>query len=797
MAPELADDLAAAPSPAEDRIDSKSVDLLLKPLLIDAQSIGKAYSKRKSKFNTASVHVVDVAAQEAKGWSVQKVGKRYTRMRREKPISQRLEDKLWCLCRDMGYPVLNGGCFTAEFSRQDGSVGSKQIDVLAKDAETVIVAECKTRETRGRKSLQKDLHETTLLQRPIANAIRAQFGGEFDPKIIWLYVTENVIWAEPDVERAESANIKIITENDLHYFETYIAHVGTAGRYQFLAEFLKGQEIKGLKGIKIPAVRGSFGKDTFYSFTISARHLLKRAFVNHHALNHPDGKPAYQRMIDRKRLAGIGRFIKCGGYFATNIVINFTEKCIFEPLPKSKDEASWRFGHLILPDSFKSAWIIDGQHRLFGFTNLPEAYLDRPLFVLAFEQMETSREADLFITINNKQKNVPKALLVALQADLQMGSDDPDDALSALASSLIRTVNADPTSSLFGRFVVPGMPATEAQVLTVPEIQKGLRRSELIGRVVKKTRLPGYLSDATDEATIDRARRVINGYFQALEDAAPDKWVSGRAGLILTNPGIRAHLTLMNEVVRNQYGLGRIDPFTCTPEALVNCVVTHCEALLRWLQGASVEEMSARFARKYGEGGVKEYVFALYDVLSGADPKFGPDEYRQYKARSQDQRANQAKLDVEDMTKLISQVVIEGLKRIYGIDETPSGEKKYWEIGIADSKIKEDAYRKQQQAKPERRSPKEAYLELIDFEKIIKQKGNWEHFKPIFNIALEGKSVKGREYNIEWLNDFNEVRKITAHSSIYRQLVDDDFRFIVWLKRELYDRCRQAGIDPA
>lgn len=33
MAPELADDLATAPSRAEDWIDSKIVDLLLKPLL--------------------------------------------------------------------------------------------------------------------------------------------------------------------------------------------------------------------------------------------------------------------------------------------------------------------------------------------------------------------------------------------------------------------------------------------------------------------------------------------------------------------------------------------------------------------------------------------------------------------------------------------------------------------------------------------------------------------------------------------------------------------------------------------
>lgn len=244
---------------------------------------------------------------------------------------------------------MNGDCFKIGFKRTDGSIGQKQIDVFTKDDDTVVVIECKTRETRGRKSLQKDIHETAHLQKPIANAIRKHFGGEFDPKILWLYATENIIWSEPDVERATAANIRIVTENELHYFETYIAHVGTAGRYQFLAEFLSGQEIKGLKGIKVPAVKGRLGKDNFYSFTITARHLLKLAFIIHHALNHPGGRPAYQRMIEKTRLAGIGRFIKKGGYFPTNLLINFVEKCNFEPLAKGEEDVNWRFGHLILP----------------------------------------------------------------------------------------------------------------------------------------------------------------------------------------------------------------------------------------------------------------------------------------------------------------------------------------------------------------------------------------------------------------------------------------------------------------
>ena len=83
----------------------------------------------------------------------------------------------------------------------------------------------------------------------------------------------------------------------------------------------------------VPAVRGRLGKHTFYSFVIPAKHLLKIAFVNHHALNHPDGLPAYQRMVSPKRIGELGNFIEQGGFFPTNILVNFVSGCKFDLLP--------------------------------------------------------------------------------------------------------------------------------------------------------------------------------------------------------------------------------------------------------------------------------------------------------------------------------------------------------------------------------------------------------------------------------------------------------------------------------
>jgi len=773
------------------------VEQALTPLLSDITERRAAFRERSSPFDFAKIHPADADEYSSKGWEDHRDLKKRKIMKRPKRLPKMLEDRVWCLMYSMGYPVLNDNGFNIHFNRHDKSRGKKQIDVFAKDDETVVVAECKTRATRGRSDLTNFLHETENLQKDLANSIRSHFSADFNPKILWIYVTENIIWSEADLTRAEAANVRIITENELQYFEAYISHVGTAGRHQFLAEFLQGQEIPELAGIKVAATKGSFGKQKFYAFTTSARHLLKIAFVNHQALNHPDSRPAYQRMISKSRLKKISEFISGGGYFPTNILVNFTESCKFEPISGQVYGAEGtRFGWLFLPSKYKSAWIIDGQHRLFGFTNLDDDALDAPLFVIAFEQMDSQKEADLFITINHEQKSVPKGLLVALQADLKFGSTDPREGLSALSSALVRSLSLDASGPLFRRFAVPGVPTAAGQNLTIPEAVKGLNRSALLGRVVgRKARLPGYLSGATDEATLVRARKVINGYFAAIMDANPVRWNAGRAGHVSVNPGVRAHLQLMNEALKFLDAKGSIDPHSATPEMLRSALCDFIKPYLTWIADASDEAVADKFSRKFGEGGVTEYFYALCDLVAPSNVGFGSDEYLAYKERAADERNLQADKDITDLQSVISQVVIETLKQVHGEGALSSGDKAYWELGIENFDIRQAAYRKQQQEPVAKRAPKEAYLDLIDFEKIIKQPSNVEHLKPIFSIPLRGVKPNPSKVYLEWLAELNELRRVTAHKSVYRQFTNEDYDFISWIKREIYDRCALAGFD--
>lgn len=352
-------------------------EVSLSPLVSDAKAQSSEHRRRNTPFEYKSVHSADTDEMVAKGWEVIRLGERSTRLRRAKSHDQQLEDKVWCLVHRMAYHHLNGARFNIGFRRANGSAGRKQIDVFAHDGETAFVIECKSRADRGRRSLQKDIQETVSLQRYIRASIRKLSEGKI-PKVIFAYATSNIIWSESDVERAADGQISIITENELQYFDAFMKHMGPAGRYQLLAEFLKGQKIPALEDVKLPAVKGKIGGETFYSFVASARRLLPIAFVNHQALNHPDGRPAYQRMISSSRIKSIGKFIEGGGYFPTNILLNFADGARFErSINKDNTDPNITFGWLTLPNRYRSAWIIDGQHRLYGYSHLGEEFLDQ------------------------------------------------------------------------------------------------------------------------------------------------------------------------------------------------------------------------------------------------------------------------------------------------------------------------------------------------------------------------------------------------------------------------------------
>lgn len=766
----------------------------LRPLLSEPSDLTSEYRRRRRGFDEKSVHPADVDVELAAGWEVQRPGKRRTRLKRPKPHNVWLEDRIWCLLHQMRYSPMSGHNFKITFQRREGSTGTKQIDVYAEDDETVLVVECKSRQKRGRRSLQKHIQETVSLQEYLRKTIFARFKGRPPPKVIWIYATNNIIWSQSDIDRALDGQIVILTENEIKYYETFIRHMGPAGKYQILAEFLKGQKIPGLGNIRVPAIRGKIGGQRFYSFVSTPEHLLKIAFINHQALNHADGRPAYQRMISAPRIREIGEYLKHGGFFPTNILVNFSDKPRFDVLSnKDNSDPTLKFGWLTLPSRYRSAWIIDGQHRLYGYSRLP-GHLKQSLFVLAFEQMSVEKEADLFITINHKQKSVPKGLLDSLLADIRMGDPDPSIALSAVASAVVRALNTDHAGALSHRFAIPGMPSETSQNLTISEAVKGLRRSGLIGKLHRDVLTPGPLSGATDDETITRAATALGTYFERLRVAHPDRWESGRAAYVATNPAIRAHMIVIGQVIEYLSHRKTTDFHLMPVTELASTLSDFCSPIFEFLRSANDETIKTRFARRFGEGGVKEYTYYLVQILAESHEDFGNEEFRRWQEQSESQRIEVINAFLMKLAERMTDTVINTLKHVHGTHRLPSDERAYWELGVQNDGIRRKSYEKQQRDKGRRRA-KEAYLDIVDLAEIVKQKNNWSHFQHVFNNPMPSER-KGQKYYLSWIHRLNELRNIAAHRNQFKSYTDDDLSVVEWLRTEVAPRFPNDSSEP-
>jgi len=759
----------------------ESESSFLNPIIEDKDELTRHFGKRKSVFEYKTVHPADEEEESHKGWAVQRSGIKSSRLKRQKSHSTHLEDRVWCLLFKMGFKCLNGSNFKISFVT-NGKEDKKQVDVYAEDDEVALVVECKSKRDRGSRSLRQDLRETIALQEYFRKSITQRCARKQPPKVIWIYVTHNIVWSKEDIHRAESGKIHIINERKLQYFEAFIKYIGPAGRFQILGEFLTGQKIPGLKEKRVPAVRGKIGGHVFFSFVSSPRSLLKIAFINHQALKNREGVPAYQRMISDSRIKEIGNFIRDGGYFPTNLLVNFDEAPRFDQISnKDNTDPNIKFGWLTLPAKYRSAWVIDGQHRLFGFSHLGNEHLDQSLFILAFEKLPKNEEADLFVTINHKQRSVPKSLLIEVLSDIRLGDNDPSTALTALCGAVVRSLNDDPNGPFRDRFRVDGIPKTSSQNLTFSEVEKGLKRSGLIGRASKNSISPGPLCGATDKETIERASRVLGSYFGEIKEASIGRWEAGQLAYVSVNPGIRAHLEVISHVISyisHKSGINFVHLDTKDAARQIN---EFCAPLFEFFRITKDEELRANLSRKFGEGGVKEYCYYLMKIVADTVPNFGTDEFQTWMQQSTSEKIDEYNQFIMKLSERLTDFVIDTLKEIHGTHRTESGELAFWELGVHSDRIRRNAFEKQQKDKADRRKPKEAYLDIVDLAEIAKQSNNWDRFEYVFNNP-QSDERKGKKYYLEWLNTFNDVRNTAAHKNQLKTYSKADLDFIEWLR---------------
>ncbi|WP_252177044.1 DGQHR domain-containing protein [Endozoicomonas sp. 4G] len=152
------------------------------------------------------------------------------------------------------------------------------------------------------------------------------------------------------------------------------------------------------------------GEHRFYSFTMPTDVLATTCYVINRDEDPDEG---FQRTLDKKRAKEIAGYIDSGlGTIPSAIVLSAQEDSDFKYDSKKK--------MVSFEKNPKAFFIIDGQHRVYGFKMAGTA-LRVP--VVVYDNLSKKDESRLFIDINSKQRGVPTELLLDIKKMAEYESD--------------------------------------------------------------------------------------------------------------------------------------------------------------------------------------------------------------------------------------------------------------------------------------------------------------------------------------------------------------------------------------
>jgi DNA sulfur modification protein DndB len=705
----------------------------------------KSFDERSISANSESALAKKLRGEEEDGWSELKKNKKSVRLQKAKPADRQFEDDVWCLLYRLGFKEFSADRnFTVRVGENSPP---RQLDVFAKDDETIFIVECTHAQDRGNKSVKGLIDKINAIREDVIKAVHSHYGRNPKLKIKWAIATRNVDWRKADKDRAYENKIAVLTDHDITYFTKLIGYLKEAARYQFLARYLRGESVEALAR-EIPATKGSMGGVTFYNFLISPFDLLKISYISHRAAAVNDLE-TYQRMVKPARLKSIADFIDKGGQFPTNIVVNF--KAAKRSLRFSKTESfeNTTFGKLTLPNQYGAAWVIDGQHRLYGY-----AYSHRTsgqlIPVLAYENLPAAEEMRLFIDINSEQVKVSRSLLNEIYSNLNYGSENPEERLEAQYPRIALRLDALTTSPIRDRVVTSSKDKGPFRCLSLTSLSDGIKENRFLGGV-RPVPEPGPLCDVSEdlELTTEKAADVIAGFFDLFAIGAPGNWQLGDAkgGFLCTNNGIRALLRLLKELILFTEAQKHLKAVTMDASDIVDAVAPLAAPVVDYFGKADLSEIQS-YRSNQALHGVAKNCLGMMGIISETYPEFTTKELQEYLGTRDKEGTKTARGLIDEINLVLFNDVIGTLKRHYGLEKDAW----WWQLPqTTRSKCDEQVNR------DNGANERWHYLSLADYQTIVPSQ--WELFQDRYDFGDKGKKAD----KVSWIGRLNKIRQTTHH----------------------------------
>jgi DNA sulfur modification protein DndB len=753
-------------------IDPAEAAALRNKMSSDKSQLGKIYVAKYSKFHSRNVDHSLVEGLLEEGWEEYGTPlKTKTRLRKPKSHNVQFEDDLWCQLYRLGYRTLNiDEKFCLPFGQ--GPSDKKQIDVVAIDDDTVLLVECKSSEVSAKPPTYKTEFDALRLR---LDGYRKAIDQTFGPgrRVKYIFATRNLRLSRDsaDIQRLVESGGFYYNDNTFEYVDSLLKSYRDAAHYQFMGLIMKGQAINKRK-IEVPAIEGTMGDETYYMFSLEPQTLLKIGFVLHRTRANESEMPTYQRLLLPSRLKGITKFIDGGGYFPNSAILNFNErdaKLEFQGQSRSNDSAS-RTGVLKIPNAFAIAYIIDGQHRIYGYAN-SKFKASNTIPVVAFKNLDPGDQLELFMQINENQKAVSPTLRITLEEDLYWNASRLDSRLKALRSSVIRALGGDSSGPLYNKISL----GEDRAVLQAKPFVDALLKCKLLpeargNKFVEGTTAPSLYDAANVEHSDemmkarDRAVNLINACYELAEDSL-GKDQEALNTYVLSNRGSFAFISLVGDLHAFEATQGSISIKSSTDQRM-QAIGKYLLVLFKALQSMTPEDAET-LTGKLGSGAETTWLRFFQGYVHGKFADYNPPELQDWKERQDKAIQSEGRELGTQIERHMKHFIIGQLKALFGEN---------WDIEIGaiqrecETRAKEQMEKNYKEGLGRQEIPWTDQFFIKDYKTIIEKywskkpdnQPNAESFEQHFSIDV-GHGFNSKTDKIKWVSLFNTLRNNWAH----------------------------------
>lgn len=728
--------------------------------IVTLESLRRNISIRKRPYILKSVSHDQQEEYLKLGWEIDKKLKNKVRLKKPKSPERTFEDEVWMMFASLGFEKLNK---PNSLIIPCGNPPYVKVNTIAFDKESIMVVNVETSVTPRKSNLKDKIEALGSRKNEIIKFLR-KLSPDIQYKIKFILVTKNYYLSDADNEKLQSYQFVHFEEEAIQYYQDLSRHLGLSARFQLQGNLFSGQKIPELDN-RVSAIRGKMGGHTYYSFSIEPEKLLKIGYVLHRNKANKKLMPTYQRIIKKSRLKNVQEFVENGGFFPNSIVISVdtTRKLKFELSKNQVDNSISRIGILHLPQQYRSAYIIDGQHRLYGYGN-SEYKSKNSIPVVAFVNLEREKQVELFMQINENQKAVPKNLRNTLNADLLWSSENLNDQIRAVKLQIAQDLGEDVDSPLFEKIIIGENVKSNNRCVTIDTIKTALDRTNFFGTNSKdELKERGTFHIGNNEKTYKNVLKYLKGCLQFFKDGNSNEWEKGEGenneGFLSINAGVYALILIFSDIMDLLIEKGKVVPGKGKVDTIISEAKYYLTPLINHFNTISNQERD-EFRRSYGIAGRTKYWRKLQIIIrksrAGFNPK-GLDEELQKEEKQFNSEAFSIISDIEISFRRDFREKLEdhhgGLWFKRGVPES-----------VYESAIALAAKKNRDISNPEEEKTPWDCLHIIDYRKIALYSSNWRDlFEKAYTKPGEEK-IGNKEEKTKWMVRLEQIRNKVAHN---------------------------------